>query len=413
MNRLVAGALRLLAVAAACGLLLGACTDDGGPASSTASGADRFDRPGMHAIEPPPLDDRHGEVRVLADGRLLIWGGQSADSGMEGVTFGDGAALNLGTGEWTDVADSPFSHGLYSPAAAFDGDEVVVIGTECAEEIPAPTTGILPECSGPAAAAWDPSEDRWRRLPAPPIDTGRDGVPHITSGVAAGADGHAVFVDGISGSAITWDRDGNRWGTIEPPLGDRGVYCADPTQPWVVATTLPSAEVGGRIALLRPAGAGWTEPVVANRALRMVTTCGGGVVVSSGLSRGDVSTSVIDPLTGTGTDVLPDLSPDRVAEAVASGPWMFVQTTPMPEVVGTTTTTLGKPLSGSQQRPDGRTMSVQLLPNGPQVPPRTDSNIYTLTGPWSAYVGRGIVICDLARPAECRMWVPPAEATPE
>lgn len=81
---------------------------------------------------------------------------------MEGRTLGDGAVLDVRTGRWSRVDPSPFPHGLFSPAAAFDGVEVVVVGTECDETIPAPTLGVPPECRGPAAAAWGPD----RRLVA-------------------------------------------------------------------------------------------------------------------------------------------------------------------------------------------------------------------------------------------------------
>ena len=400
---LLAGALALAA----------ACTQDPEPSASDER-TDRLARPGMHAIDPPPLSERRDEVRVAAGDRLLIWGGQSAGDSMTGVTFGDGAVLDVTTGRWSEASESPFPHGLFSATGVFDGEEFVIVGTECDEQIPAPTTGDLPVCTGPAAAAWDPSKDSWRRLPVPPVPTGRGGVPRlIAASPAVGSDGTAVFVDRLDGAAITWDRDNDRWGTVESPLGDGSWYCADPTQPWVVAVSGFDNEPGDLVSVLRPGQSAWSQVAPVDRRLGLTATCGGGRFVTTDFNGRDSSSAMIDPLTGAATEVLPDLPSDRVAEAVVAGPWLFVQTTPMPEIVGTTTTALGEALAGAQQRPDGRTMSVQLLPDGLPVPPRTESNVYTLTSPWATYVGRGIVICDLARPDECRMWVPPPEATPE
>ena len=406
MQRLPVAVLALLAGALA---LTPACTEDPDPSASDAR-TDGFERPGMHAIDPPPLDDRHGEVRVLVDGRLLIWGGQSAESSMTGITFGDGAVLDLGTGEWTDVADSPFPHGLYSPEAAFDGTEVVVIGTECDEQIPAPTTGILPVCTGPAAAAWDPSENRWRRLPAPPIPESRLGVPALApTTAAAGDDGEALFVEGFAGSTITWDREGDRWGTVESPMDGWSWRCADPTAAWVVAGHDDVVHAAARYAVIRPEAPTWMPAVPSQSPIGALASCGGGQVVTSRWNGRASSGEVIDPLTGSSRPAF-DVAPDRVGQATAVGDWMFVETSSAPDFRSGTTTT--DPQADVEARPDGRTMSVQLLPDGRPVPAGTQSNMMTLSGPIASYVGDGIVICDLSRPDECRMWVPPAAAAP-
>ena len=68
------------------------------------------------------------------------------------------------------MADSPFPDGLYNPLGAWDGTEVIVIGTECVPIVPPATEGGPPACpKGPAAAAWSPQTQQWRLLPDPPI----------------------------------------------------------------------------------------------------------------------------------------------------------------------------------------------------------------------------------------------------
>ena len=67
-----------------------------------------------------------------------------------GVTyFSDGAALDLTTNTWTEVADSPFPHGLYQPIGAWDGTEVIIVGTDCDAVVPLTTDGSPPPCRPP------------------------------------------------------------------------------------------------------------------------------------------------------------------------------------------------------------------------------------------------------------------------
>ena len=391
---LLAGALTLAA----------ACTQDPEPTASDER-ADRLARPGMHAVDPPPLSERHDEVRVAAGDRLLIWGGQSAESSMTGTTFGDGAVLDVTTGRWSEVSESPFPHGLFSATGVFDGEEFVIVGTECDERIPAPTTGQLPVCTGPAAAAWDPSEDSWRRLPAPPLDTDRFGVPRlIAASPAVGSDGTAVFVDRLDGAAITWDRDGDRWGTVESPPGAWSWSCADPTVPWVVAGSDDLADplAGVSFSVLRPGETAWSTPVRSEAHMGSVASCAGGHVIVSRWDGRLSSGAVIDPLTGEYRSAF-DADPAVIGQAAGIGAWTFVQLGPQPRSVEGSTEDTG----------DESSLMVQLVSDGPTVPAGTRSSLYTLTGPSATYVGRGIVVCEMAHPDECRMWVPPPEATPE
>ncbi len=385
--------------------LIAGCTQDPEPTASDER-ADRLTRPGMHAVDPPPLSERHDEVRVAAGDRLLIWGGQSAESSMTGTTFGDGAVLDVTTGRWSEVSESPFPHGLFSATGVFDGEEFVIVGTECDERIPAPTTGELPECTGPAAAAWDASDDSWRRLPPPPLSSDRFGVPRLSPGSqAVGGDGRAVFVDRLDGAAITWDRDGERWGTVEPPAGAWSWPCADPTQPWVVAALDDLADplAGAAFSVLRPGDTSWSAPVRSEAHMGSIASCAGGLVLVSRWDGRLSSGATIDPLTGSYRSAF-DSDPDVVGQAAGIGVWSFVQLDPPPGWSDRSVT------GGSDDQPS---LVVQLLPDGPTEPAGTRSNIYTLTGPSATYVGKGVVICEMAHTDECRLWVPPAGAKPD
>lgn len=395
-------------------LLVGAaCTRDGpGTDGGDASPGGGLSTPGMHRIDPPPLGTRHGEARALAGDQLLVWGGQTAENSMEGRTLGDGAVLDVRTGRWSRVDPSPFPHGLFSPAAAFDGVEVVVVGTECDETIPAPTLGVPPECRGPAAAAWDPTDGSWRRLTAPPLTTGSLGVPGFSPSVqTAGGDGRAVFVDTYPLRSIAWDRRDGSWTTVDPPVDVRADAwswpCADPSRPWVVAIGAADDPGVQLLAVLRPDGSPWTTPVRSD-APGDASSCGGGRVVTSGWDGLTAVGSVVDPLTGT-TESAFEGGSDTPTQAAASGEWMFVRSADL-TIAGSTTTAAG-PAAGPELWTDRPMTSVRLLPDGPLVPAGTRSNLFGLTGRSASYVGTGIVMCELALPDRCRMWVPPAAAT--
>jgi hypothetical protein len=356
---------------------------------------------------------------VWAGGRLIIWGGRDApsDSG-DGRTLGDGAALSLDGGTWTPTASSPFPHGLFRPAGAWDGHDVIIVGSECDEDVPPNTTGESPPCRGPAAAAWNPRTNRWRRLDAPPIPLDRSGdavLPPLMQ--AAGADGRAVFVAPDSSAAFSWDRRARSWTAVTAPAGagDHLWACGDGSRRWVVSTA-GSGDGPWPVSVwtIRPGAGRWSGPVVPGPTAvepTATSSCGGGDVVTSRFDGRRSSGSLIDADTGEVTAAFATVGPEVGREATGFGPWLFVSTVAQPWMASTTTTTVSATGPPATAAPGSRpTLTVRRLPGGRELPAGTTSNLFTLTGPDATYVGRGIVICDLERPEACRVWIPPRGA---
>ncbi|WP_421121556.1 hypothetical protein ACE2AJ_09340 [Aquihabitans daechungensis] len=172
---------------------------------------------------------------MWTDSELIVWGGASGESASEpGRSLGDGASLDLEEGRWRPLPVSPFPDGLFRPMGAWDGEELIVIGTWCDAQIPPVTDGSPPPCpKGPAAAAYDPETGAWRELEPPPIPVDSwSGEPVISLGpdtAAIGGEGTARFVFGWSGDAISWDRNGG-WTAVGPAVDGEAVnvdLCAD------------------------------------------------------------------------------------------------------------------------------------------------------------------------------------------
>jgi hypothetical protein len=168
----VAGTLAFGFVAAACSGSSAPTDSDDGPEQPEPVGkALDLSGPGIHKVPGPPIEYRSHPAQVWTGEELVVWGGQAAeDDGSSGRIAATGATLSLGDGRWTPMPDSPFTEGLYRPLGAWDGDEVIIIGTRCTGEVPPVTEGGVPSCPrGPAAAAWNPTTRAWRELPSPPI----------------------------------------------------------------------------------------------------------------------------------------------------------------------------------------------------------------------------------------------------
>jgi N-acetylneuraminic acid mutarotase len=132
-----------------------------------------------HLPGSPLLSVHDGFGVVVWTGRELIgWGG-----GCCGDAFDDGVAFNPKTNRWRRLSRSPLA-GSQHPLGAWTGHEVIVLvgNTD-------PNGKAWPSRLA-RAAAYNPSTDRWRRLPP---------IPRQRGGANAVWDGHELLVvDGIS-----------------------------------------------------------------------------------------------------------------------------------------------------------------------------------------------------------------------
>lgn len=265
--------------------------------------------PGLHVLPAPPLAERAFEesgTSTWAGDRFVVWGGEQAeDSSAVGRQLGDGATFSLDDGRWSPMPPSPFPHGLYHPIAAWDGSEVIIIGTECDEELPADTDGSAPDCpKGPAAAAYDPTTGAWRQLPAPPIPVDDDWRQPVLKGQGqgVGADGRALFTSGWDPLVIGWDRRDESWTLHDPAFGDGTptASCVDPvrSEVAVIATVGPGSDRPSRARRLAVDAAVWSPVVDLAVPLNELKSCGDGVASGSFYETGSDREQVVDLETG-------------------------------------------------------------------------------------------------------------------
>ena len=122
--------------------------------------ADRWD-----VLPPAPIAARFGASAVWTGREVLFWGGQDGT----GTTFADGAAYDPSVGRWRAVPAAPIG-ARTSHQAVWTGTDMVVWGgfARCC-----PIDSVIHD---PAAAAYDPDTDRWRRIAdVPPPWSGDDG----------------------------------------------------------------------------------------------------------------------------------------------------------------------------------------------------------------------------------------------
>ena len=102
-------------------------------------------------VAPAPIDPRAGHVAVWAGTQMIVWGGHTPLTSFAD----DGAAYTPATDTWTRLPPAPV--GMDNPAAVWTGAEMVVLSE-------------TPHDPGPQALAYNPSTSRWRALPRPPLD---------------------------------------------------------------------------------------------------------------------------------------------------------------------------------------------------------------------------------------------------
>jgi hypothetical protein len=191
------------------------------------------------ALPPAPISAR-APLSVWTGEELIVWG----TAVRVGHPPRDGAAYRPATGSWRRIPDAPVE--LTDAAAVWTGTEFIVFGAKLspADNSPAtthaigaaynPTTNrwrrlpgsaLSPQASTAAwsgtemiawdyladAAAYDPALDRWRRLPGVPVEQ----AECIPRSIALRA--RTAVVGEVCGAMVTFDAGRDRWQPVPGP----------------------------------------------------------------------------------------------------------------------------------------------------------------------------------------------------
>jgi N-acetylneuraminic acid mutarotase len=197
---------------------------------------------GWRLLPASPLSPRVGQAAVWTGAEMVVWGGYERGGYTPSEPTADGAAYDPTTNRWRALPAAPLS-ARGDATAVWTGAEVVVLGGQ-------PGGGGQPgEVGGSTqtygdGAAYDPSTDRWEQIPAP--------VP---------PDGHSLTWNTaiqVAGELLAW----SEWETVSSrgnPAGGVDLFAyAEQTGAWrlipAAAGALPdAAEVlsTGRLAIVR------------------------------------------------------------------------------------------------------------------------------------------------------------------
>ena len=114
-------------------------------------------------LAPAPLNGRTSAAAHAWTGQeLVVWGGYDRSREGDSHIAGDGAAYNPSTNVWRMLPASPL--GPRSDAVAnWTGKELIIVGGHGSDGR-----------ADPGGAAYDPATDRWRLLPTPSLPAGHD-----------------------------------------------------------------------------------------------------------------------------------------------------------------------------------------------------------------------------------------------
>lgn len=244
---------------------------------------------GWHEFTSPPLDPRTGAAVVGDDERLYIVGGweflcpPAADCALPDTdAFRDGAVLDVATGDWTMLPDTPFPI-VPASAAVVDGALYLRCGTHSA-------------CAGTPLLQLRPGADGWDELSDVP-DVDSPSQHHL---VSVGGMLYA-FADSDERGETTdyrYEVEADQWLALAddplPALFDRRVVDVD-GRPLLVGSSLD--EIGFPAAVYDPATDSWS-------AVGDLTLPGFQIAVVDGLVHREPhfrssSGGVLDPTTGT------------------------------------------------------------------------------------------------------------------
>jgi hypothetical protein len=179
----------------------------------------------------------HTAATAWTGTEYLVWGGQASH---DGTGRADGWRYDPETGETEDIPLAPIAP-RDEAAGAWTGTELIVC---CGVEV-----GPGPDYDTASAAAYDPSEDRWRVLAPPP----REAAGHTLGAVWTGAE--MLVVTAIEGPGAAdlllhaYDPATDTWSRRADPLGgDRGgqlIWTGDELVVWPPGRA-PGRETGQR-----------------------------------------------------------------------------------------------------------------------------------------------------------------------
>jgi hypothetical protein len=229
------------------------------------------------------VSGRIGATAVWTGREVLFWGGQAGPD----TLFADGAAYDPATKQWRTLPSAPIGPRAQHQAV-WTGHEMVVWGgyARCC-----PIDSVIHD---PAAAAYDPATNRWRRIAdVPPPWSGDDGFAATLV-----ADGRPLVwrrgrLGGYDPAANAWsDVTGRPPATLPPPLkgpaADPGA-AALPAGSTIEPVALAASSGGDVFTWIghagRLAGAAWRPSTSTWRATAPLDAQTGSAIVAAGPDR--------------------------------------------------------------------------------------------------------------------------------
>ena len=198
------------------------------------------------AVPPAPLDPRMNATAVWTGSEFVVFGGQNFDRG-----FSDGAAFDPETMAWRRLPDAPLSAASHPTAVFADGAMYVWLPSG-----DTPYAG-LPAASAGQFARYRPGPNSWDALPAPPASghTARlvdaDGTPVLVIGPQMLAYGTPSTGDQAI-TVVAFDARTDVWGS--PVTSD---HKSDAAAAFVVDSAVRVLLVDGRT--ISFSNGAWTE----------------------------------------------------------------------------------------------------------------------------------------------------------
>jgi len=239
--------------------LLAACATSGSPTPARPAGVVATTAPGAPAapaateqgswrhIADPPIPPAGGMATVWTGHEIIAWGGGSGGGG-NWQASDDGAAYDPAADRWTTLPPAPVP-GRIGASAVWTGREVLFWGGQADQD--------TIEADG---AAYDPQTKQWRTLPPAPIGprTQHQAVWTGHEMVVWGGYGRCCPVDSVihDPAAAAYDPATNRWrriAAVPPPWsGDDGFATT------LVAGGRPLVWRRGQLAAYDPATDRWS-----------------------------------------------------------------------------------------------------------------------------------------------------------
>lgn len=181
--------------------------------SPAAASVSQLKRGKWSALPPAPIAARTNASVVWTGHEMIVWAGAA---GERASLPRDGAAYVPATGRWHLIPPAPISGRQYA-TAVWDGHEMIVWGGY--------DRGGTSSAASATGAAYDPTTNRWRRLPAAPL-TARARAFGVWTGhvviVFGGQPGVETRVASSDGDGAAYDPSTNRWTQIAAPRAVRG-----------------------------------------------------------------------------------------------------------------------------------------------------------------------------------------------